>query len=331
MMDRLQRVLRQHPFDAIVAIMLVAMLMITLFGTRQYVQPAADSSSFAPNSMARPYTVESWRPDRLRGIAPAASITSNGWNGSDLFHSKIRGFSIIGSYRTGDADMGRLSLRLHRNDRVLFRSGPNIAHQRIEVDAQPSLKFDTTVPLAIDWVVLKFANPDLPRVFTVVFEDAGPGWGEWSAVALSGPPPTSPFTIEQWHFDTRLHFAGATAIVSNGWHGSDYYHSKLPGFSVIGSYRKSDADTGSLALRLHRNDQILFRTGPTAEQERITINAEPAGKFYTTAPLALDWVILDFSNPRLPKEFTAVFDDPSSSWGTWSAVALSTSPQRQRK
>jgi len=42
--------------------------------------------------------------------------------------------------------------------------------------------------MALSWVALDFAQPGLPPEFNVVFEDAGSGFGEWSAVALSAAP-----------------------------------------------------------------------------------------------------------------------------------------------
>jgi len=134
-----------------------------------------------------PYTVHNLPPAGVppSSIAAADTVVSNGWNGTDFQHSRLPGFVVVGSYRTADADTGRLTLRLHRGDRVLFRSGPTVEHQRIHINDQPPGRFDTALPTAVDWAVLEFANPRLPREFVVIFEDGGTGWGEWSAVALA--------------------------------------------------------------------------------------------------------------------------------------------------
>lgn len=185
-MRRLLEALKRWPFDVAIGIVLIAMLTISFIVTRHYVPPARLGSGVSANS---PYTTERWWADKKSQIASIRSVLENDWNGTDFNGSKLAGFIVIGSYSplTGDAYTGHLSLRLHRGDRVLFRSGPTIKRQTITIKGQPRGRFSTALPLAPDWTILEFTNSHLPQVFTAVFEDAGPGWGEWSAVALSLP------------------------------------------------------------------------------------------------------------------------------------------------
>lgn len=143
---------------------------------------------FAPADAAlvRPFTVHDLPPS---GVSPSAiasvrAVTSNGWNGTDFQHSRLPGLIVIGSYRSGDADTGVLKLRLHRGDRILYRS-PVARRQHIIVQGAASARFDTALPNAPDWIALAFSNPNLPNDFTVLLDDEGTGWGEWSAVALA--------------------------------------------------------------------------------------------------------------------------------------------------
>ncbi len=123
-------------------------------------------------------------PADPRSIASVAAIVHDGWGGKDFSRSRLPGFAVDGSYRVSDADTGALVLRLRRGESVLFRSGPQTARQRVKITERPRV-FDTELPRADDWIVLRFDARDLPERFTAVFEDDGTGYGEWSAVALS--------------------------------------------------------------------------------------------------------------------------------------------------
>lgn len=115
---------------------------------------------------------------------------------------------------------------------------------------------------------------------------------------------------------------GVSSIVTNEWKGTDYFRSALPGFRVIGSFVNSENDTGLTTLRLRRGDRLLFRSGPRVAGQYLLINGGGSGKFYTSLPLALEWSVLEFSNPELPEEFSVTFIDAGTRWGEWSAIAL---------
>jgi hypothetical protein len=135
---------------------------------------------------------------------------------------------------------------------------------------------------------------------------------------------TWPFKMIDWNKnETAVKFAVLDTLKNSGWHGTDYFKSVLPGFSVIGSFVNSENDTGIISLHLKRGDQILFRSGPRVGGQFLLINEGGEGKFYTQLPLAIDqWNVLVFSNESLPSEFDVSFIDAGTKWGEWSAIAL---------
>jgi hypothetical protein len=315
----LREAFRRDPFDAVVASALVAIVALSLILAHFAVPPAGMASDGAP--LESPYTLAgAWSV--FSPVAGTGAIVENDWSGMDYQRSRLPGLSVIGSYRTSDADTGHLTLRLHPGDRVLFRSGPSVAHQTLRIDGAQAGPFDSALPLAPDGVVLAFTNPRLPPTFQATFEDAGTGPGEWSAVALSGALPERPYTERPWSGGGVPRLAPVASVAANAWNGTDYSHSRLPGLRVIGSYRTGDADTGRLTLRLRRGDRVLYRSGPIAVNQRLSVLGASGVRFDTALPPELNWAVLDFSNPRLPQHFSAVFEDAGSGWGEWSAVAL---------
>jgi hypothetical protein len=121
-----------------------------------------------------------------RSGADVRSVAANaGWTGADFAASVPPGTRVFGSYVQGDADLGSLTLRLRRGSAIAFRSGPVNARQQFAID--DGKRFSGGLPLAPEWTVLLFDNPDLPEHFTLTLWDKGNAWGEWSAVALREP------------------------------------------------------------------------------------------------------------------------------------------------
>jgi hypothetical protein len=112
-----------------------------------------------------------------------ARLTGNTMTGTDYQKSHIEGYRVIGSFRTSDADMGEVSLKLRRGSHILYRSGPNSNGQSVIINGQEHV-FLTDLPLAIEWVKLSFSNSKLPPQFLVIIKDRGQNFGEWSAVAI---------------------------------------------------------------------------------------------------------------------------------------------------
>lgn len=115
-------------------------------------------------------------------IAGANSVKINNWLGKDYQKSDIEELLIYGSFLNSDADRGSIKLYLNRGDKLLYKSGPVVDNQYIQIEGFP--QFSSALPASESWVVLDFSNEDLPNEFIVTFLDAGTGWGEWSAIAL---------------------------------------------------------------------------------------------------------------------------------------------------
>ena len=131
------------------------------------------------------------------------------------------------------------------------------------------------------------------------------------------------FDLLKWeNQDDTSRFSNISSIISNGWHGSDHFKSSISGFEVLGSVIQSENDTGIITLHLHRGERILYRSGPRVSGQFVLINSGGFGVFYTSLPVATEWAVLEFSNPRLPVEFDVTLIDASTKWGEWSAVAL---------
>ncbi|MDP1666455.1 MAG: hypothetical protein Q8L79_15190 [Methylobacter sp.] len=138
-----------------------------------------------PGSLVRAFEVREWKNiDNTTGLVAVASISNNGWQGTDYFKSSIPGFRVIGSLIKSENDTGMVTLHLRRDDRILYRSGPRVAEQFVLVNNGGAGKFHTILPLALEWSVLEFSNTQLPDEFDVTLIDAGTKWGEWSAIAL---------------------------------------------------------------------------------------------------------------------------------------------------
>lgn len=119
------------------------------------------------------------------GFAAASSITQSGWLGSDYYKSELPGYKVIGSFIGSEKDTGVAVLHVSRGQKILYRSGPRVSGQFILIDnGRAAAQFNTELPLAQDWTILEFTNPDLPEEFDVILMDVGTRWGEWSAIAL---------------------------------------------------------------------------------------------------------------------------------------------------
>lgn len=130
--------------------------------------------------------------------------------------------------------------------------------------------------------------------------------------------------------DASAPLAPVSSVVTDGWRGTDFQRTRERGLVVIGSFRSADADTGALTLRLRRGDRVLYRSGPVADRQRVTIKGDRGKIFASDLPAALEWALLEFANPCLPETFLVVFEDDGRNWGEWSAVGLSTQNEQGR-
>lgn len=153
------------------------------------------------------------------------------------------------------------------------------------------------------------------------------------ALTLRGEGPAGPICQMQLKAPMALPYSFSTAAPSmqratvgsanvldgSGWHGGDYARSSFPGMRVYGSYINSDADRGSIVLRLQRGDRLFYRSGPSGREQSMEIE----GVGTVPMPLAQDWGLLEFSGDALPQQaFTVKLSDTGNGWGEWSAIAL---------
>ena len=105
------------------------------------------------------------------------------WKGADSFNTNLCtvGLRVVGSFmQKGDTDTRSITLRLKQGDHLLYRSGPTGGSQMLEISSFSPV----ILPVAPEWVLMDFSDPDLPAQFVAKFSDNGDKWGEWSAVAL---------------------------------------------------------------------------------------------------------------------------------------------------
>ncbi|MCY1285564.1 hypothetical protein D9M70_345110 [compost metagenome] len=131
-----------------------------------------------------PFTVRTPVSPSESVSASKGSITvENQWIGSDFYRSGIPGLAVYGSVVNADSDIGSITLKIRRGDRLLYRSGPTSGHQILEI---PHSEYSPIVlPNAIEWKLLEFSDKNLPaNEFLIKLSDKGTGWGEWSAIAV---------------------------------------------------------------------------------------------------------------------------------------------------
>lgn len=143
------------------------------------------------------------------------------------------------------------------------------------------------------------------------------------------PPPAAPFHITWVAPAPELATVTAADVQpENAWAGGDFDHSDFPGMHVYGSVVRSHAITGSITLTAHRGAALFYRSGPTAGRQRFKID----GNRLTSGvmPLANQWLLLRFDDPRLPETFTVTFSTEGTGWGEWSAIAVSDGGTQER-
>ena len=109
-------------------------------------------------------------------------LSNTGWTGKDYYQSTWPGVKVLGSYISGDADTGSITLRVQPGASLMYRTGPENRHQRITIDGQRP--YEGPLPLATQWKTLVFDDTSLTRDIHVTLSDSGTGWGEWSALAV---------------------------------------------------------------------------------------------------------------------------------------------------
>lgn len=132
--------------------------------------------------------------------------------------------------------------------------------------------------------------------------------------------PQSYFQAQEVKFGMDLSVAKSDSIVGiHDWQGTDSQKTRTTDYRVFGSFVHGDQDTGSVTINLKRGDSIFYRSGPVGGKQFMI---DPKNGLRQALPVATDWVVLSFSNPRLSESFTITLTDSGSAWGEWSAIAL---------
>jgi hypothetical protein len=119
-------------------------------------------------------------------IKPTISLVAvqagNEWIGQDFQKTDLEQMNVFGSFINSDADVGSITLKMKRGDRLYYRTGPVSTRQTIEI-LESNIK-PVKLPTSTEWQLFEFLGADLPDVFLAKFTDAGNSWGEWSAIAV---------------------------------------------------------------------------------------------------------------------------------------------------
>ena len=113
----------------------------------------------------------------------------------------------------------------------------------------------------------------------------------------------------------------SNVVTGHDWSGSDYYRSTLGDLEILGTFKTSDADQGTLEIIVEPNDSIYFRSGPHSGGQLLdNLNDELPP---VALPVAEDWVLMTFKGPNIAAgEQRFRLSDASSEWGEWSAIAV---------
>jgi hypothetical protein len=111
------------------------------------------------------------------------------------------------------------------------------------------------------------------------------------------------------------------------WLGTDSWRSSVAGYIVLGSWVTSDADTGSVEIRINRGAKIMYRSGPENKRQVAVLTANGIELARSVLPSAHEWSWLEFDVPSLPEEFIVKLSDEGTGWGEWLAIAVKFDPQ----
>jgi hypothetical protein len=83
----------------------------------------------------------------------------------------------------------------------------------------------------------------------------------------------------------------------------------------------SDGPRKEIEIRLTTGGRVHYRSGPAVGPQSMVIVGHE-NEFLTSLPITEDWVTLEFSNLRLPREFTIRIEDQGQGVGEWSASGI---------
>lgn len=232
-------------------------------------------------------------------------------------------FAVIGSNRGSDADTGAVSVKLGKGDKVLFRTGSLVERQSVLVGSGDA--FLRSLPVVPRWIVLDFSNDSLPDSFSATFVDEGASRGEWSAIALQ---------FQSAPLEQLGEALGDIPVkVSGDWVKDGYY----PGSgrppvktSIIGSWVRSDADTGTIRIGPFRTaslDAIALPilTGPVSKKLSVVVVDARSGATIaqlSPPPVFTKWRAWKIVLPRRAMRLEIIVKDEGAEWGEWLAVGM---------
>ena len=118
----------------------------------------------------------------------------------------------------------------------------------------------------------------------------------------------------------RVSLTQGDVLASEGWHGSDFYKSELPGLKVMGTLATSDADTGVIRLSIGKGQSFLYRSGPTPRRQLLKVMGKD---IEVSLPVAIEWTLIELHADIFETDSLEVeISDEGSEWGEWSAIAL---------
>lgn len=113
-------------------------------------------------------------------LTSAALISNEHYSGtSNIVADTAPGATIYSSYVNGDGDVGSIKLHIRNGDVLMFKTGPVSARQLLKSDLGT-----VALPLSGEWSTLRFVGFPDEEIHEITIQDAGDGWGEWSAIAL---------------------------------------------------------------------------------------------------------------------------------------------------
>ncbi|QYY32315.1 hypothetical protein K2O51_16125 [Cupriavidus pinatubonensis] len=162
-------------------------------------------------------------------------------------------------------------------------------------------------------------TPSLPSKVTVVAESFGKPLCQ---VAMNLQAPQFAAQIGPLR-DLRATVDLMSVHDSENQRGSDFFRSDLSklGLRVIGtSGQQGDADIGKIKMVLKPGDSFLYRSGPTAGHQIMTIQGKPD----IMLPESVDWVQLTphASMFEGKDQIEVAIEDRGTRWGEWSAIAV---------
>ncbi|MGB1026604.1 MAG: hypothetical protein ACPGYL_08620, partial [Rhodospirillaceae bacterium] len=134
-------------------------------------------------ALPHPFGVQDYMPVTFE--APQIAVLAS-MGGRDYYDSSLPDALVVGSYVTGDHDMGRILLEGYWGLRLPYRSGPDETALSYVIASEEGMETGA-LPPCVDWCVLEFFSHDLPDEFTLELRDEGDQLGQWVAVMVEDP------------------------------------------------------------------------------------------------------------------------------------------------